>query len=80
MSITPEDNQRMRVHFKGLWRGQDAATVWDSAYRSFCRRYETTISLEEFKQLCGLFGNSIQDVGGGGDRPHAYRLSIGSGG
>ena len=77
MAITPEDNQRMRLHFKGLWRGEDAATVWDRAYKSFCHKYQTTISLPEFQKLCSMYGNIVQDVGGGGNRPHSYRLQIG---
>ena len=77
MAIHSEDRENMRLRFTGLWRGEHAESVWQAAYTAFYGRYPTTVTLAEFKQLCGLFGNKLDDVGGGGDRPHAFRLQIG---
>ena len=76
MAITPEDRDRMRLHFNGSWRDQDPVQVWDQAHKAFGHRFATTVTLDEFKKLCSMFGNDLNDIGGGGDRPHSYRLSI----
>ena len=77
MAISASDQENMRLHFGGLWRGEDAATVWDQAHKAFCRRFATTVTLAEFRQLARMYGNQLDDCGGGGNRPHAFRLEIG---
>lgn len=80
MAITLEDRRNLAFTFRGSWRSNEHLTVWDHAYADYRRRFPgSTVTPGEFVQLCEMRGIAPVAVGGGGDRPHDIRLSIGTG-
>jgi hypothetical protein len=79
MALTAQDRANM-WHFQGYWKGPNHEVVIQDALASYRARFPATeITEEEFVKLLDMFGHKVVAVGGGGDRPHDLRLSIGSG-